>query len=298
MIQPRRSADDRGIRLGLNRNFRTDDPEFDRALYVAFDGPTNDLLVLMTPELRRDLIQLLYGGSVLTLVATTAAEATLTLSVSRRADDVSSDARGAAIADALAAIASRLPAFHPSKRPARAVWAEGLIVLGALSPLLSGLGMAGTISAWPIFVGWEYYLATAVVGLVAALFACVPMFVLSRGLAHGWFNFKVYIVFMLISGPFASATVIRFVNCAFDDGPTRTRVVEVVGKRTSYSSKSGTHHTLILRSWRPGGDTEELSSSAALNTEAALHNQVVLRTRPGLLGAEWLVGFGTSTEHP
>ena len=100
-------------------------------------------------------------------------------------------------------------------------------MLGALSPIVAVIGMAAVLTRWPIFASGDYYFAAAVPGIVAAFAAYPVMFFFSRGLAHGWFNFKVFAVLAVLAGPFAGVTACTFVNCAFDDGPTSTHDVEI-----------------------------------------------------------------------
>lgn len=292
-IRTRSAADARGIRLGLNRDLRTGDPALDTSLYIASDAPAEELATLLaSPELRRELVHRVHTeGGVLDLSATKDGNAALTLTVPIPADEPFPIARRNALAEALASIASQLPTFHTSKRPSPSAWAEGCLVLGALSPIVAVIGMAAVLTRWPIFASGDYYFAAAVPGIVAAFAAYPVMFFFSRGLAHGWFNFKVFAVLAVLAGPFAGVTACTFVNCAFDDGPTSTHDVEILRTLTQYNSKSGTTRTAILRSWIPGHDTEEMSGSSGIFA-ASEGNHVVLRTRPGVLGAEWLVGFG------
>lgn len=110
-----------------------------------------------------------------------------------------------------------------------------------------------------------------------------------RGWANGYRAFRTFVIATLVASPFVGLGGVRFVSCAFDDGPVKPRVVEVVDAQSPRNAKSGTSYTLVVRSWRPGGDTEEITTTAGLFEAAKNATRVRVGTRPGVLGGEWLV---------
>lgn len=295
-LRARTASADRGVWLGLNRDFRIGDPAFDRALYVDCDAPTAHLeAALGDPVLRRDLAHHLIAEKAslhLDERGTLSLRLLWSTPLSATSGDGLTDQKRDELETILAGIASRLPTFTPGHRPTRALVVEWCLVVAVISPLAAGLGSLLLSLYWPLFVGWEHHAASALAGVASVVPAWLLAFVGFRKLGNGYWFWRTFVIATLIAAPFFGLGAARIVNCAFDDSPVRTRVVDVVEARSTYSAKSGTSHTLVIRSWRSGAQTEELRSPPFLDAQGKIAKRVAVRTRAGVLGAEWLLGVG------
>ncbi len=288
-LRLRTTGDARGIRLGLNRDFRTHDPLFDAAVYVASDAPSQDLAALLAnPELRRDV-----AGSLKTERGEIdlAMDGTLQLRAARPVDGIVGEARQRELVEAIVSIAEGLPPFRVGARSLRASLAEWALVVGILALPLSVFAALGTTLVWTLFAEPSFYAFAIATGLALAFLSWLPMAALCRGLGRGWWSLKVFAAFTFVGGPFWGVALASIVNCAFDGAATKARVVEVVRADSTYSAKSGSHHYVVVRGVRSGGGTEDLRASPSVYAAAKQSKRVVIETRPGVLGAAWLVGL-------
>ncbi len=284
-LRTRTPADATGDRLGMNRGFATGDPAFDARVYVASDLPLRELRALTaSPALRE---------AVVALLATTPSRLALLPdgSFSWQLEDAKAPrppaSTLAAGAPALVAAASALPPLREAAASRGPSLRQGVLFVVLFGGILAFFAMVATLVVWEIY-GATLTLTSLGGGLLLALLSWPLLVVLFRGTDEGWGMLKACSMMSLLGGPCLTLALARVANCALDDGRPTARRVEVL-KTSTNSTKAGISYYAEVRSWRPGEETEHLRISPAMVSE----RELVVTTKPGLLGAEWLVSVGS-----
>lgn len=271
-------------RFGLAVEIETGDALFDAECYVRSDTPAFAAEYLADPVKRvaiRDLRRLGFAAVTLGGGTLTAAWTGFNPKVNDR-PELCADA-----AARLVLLARNLPPHKPEferrtgthrKKWQAVLWlflagfAATLLSLIAYTPL-DGLGI----------------LVRALIVVVPGL----PVFAyLAAGLLRGtstshtaWGGLMVGALFLF---PVGSCGTVTLVNGALDRSPPVVREAVIVEKYTT-RSKNRTNYHVRVASWRNPGRTESFEVSSADHQAVVPHrSRMVVTTRAGLLGVEWM----------
>ena len=96
-------------------------------------------------------------------------------------------------------------------------------------------------------------------------------------------------ILALIAFPLSGMGIETFFNGWLDRSPSSPHTVNVLDKTISRSGKTKDYN-LVLESWRPGRQTEELEVSSQIHHRVVpKQTQVYIETKPGHFGFEWRV---------
>ena len=114
---------------------------------------------------------------------------------------------------------------------------------------------------------------------------------LVRGRSTSHHDFLAVSLLAIIAFPLSGMGIETFFNGWLDRSPSSPHTVVVLDKTISRSGKT-TDYNLVLESWRPGRQTEELEVSSQTH-HRAVPNQthVYIETKPGHFGFEWRVSY-------
>jgi hypothetical protein len=112
-----------------------------------------------------------------------------------------------------------------------------------------------------------------------------------RGRSIGYGEFCVAMVLLLVGCPVVTTEILPMINGLGDLGPPSFHVAKVVRKFTK-GRKTKTYHA-TLTSWRRGEKTVDIRVVRGVWGWATEGGNVVVTTRPGLLGWEWVVAVGS-----
>ncbi len=289
-LRARTAGDRRGVSLGMNRDFRTGDRHFDDLVYVESDAPAAHLeATLASPAVRAALAEgITARGATVTL----AEDGSLTARFAKTSAADASDPLVRPLMTWFEGIVQGLPTFVPGKRPLAGTVAEWTLIV----TLLGSMGVCFA-ALFPLvryeLLDNDLALVSLAAGAVGAVATWPVLALLSRGRASGWNTFRAYAFFSLLGGLAGSFGIARVINCAFDDQPSKTHLVEVVSVQT-VNTKSGTSYLAVVRSWRPGESTLKLKVGSSTASYARTSKRVLVTTRPGVLGAEWAVGVAAA----
>jgi hypothetical protein len=120
-----------------------------------------------------------------------------------------------------------------------------------------------------------------------AVFAYLSAWLLS-GTSTSHYAWGALMLGALFLFPAGSIGTVGLLNGTLDNSQSVTHNATIVDKYTT-RSKNTTHYHVKCSSWRPGGGTESFKvSSADYNAVVANRSKMVVTTRGGALGIEWL----------
>lgn len=273
--------DNFGHSVGLARPVPTDDAEFDAKVATrASHDAYADAVVLHEPA-RRAVVDLLAGFPKVGLTGTHAeAEWQGFDPLKHDRPDLSAGA-----ARGLVALAAARPDpaefdLSPRARPHLPLWAGlvGSALLVVAAPVYPPVRESGLFA-----------LAAVVFAGVYPLFALVAaVFVRGTTVGHDRWLHLALGAFPLLA--LACVGGVAGANGALDPGPETVRECPVVDRTTS-RSKNRTTYRVVVDDWaRPGGTLSYTVSHGEYDAVRPGRSRVLVQTRPGGLGIEWLVG--------
>jgi hypothetical protein len=112
---------------------------------------------------------------------------------------------------------------------------------------------------------------------------------LLKGRSSSHKELMIVLIISLICFPLGGMGTVVFVNGWMDDSKPTSYGVPVIGKYISRSKDSMTYYVTV-QSWREGRQTEDISVSYGEYQEATPNkNELIVTTKPGYLGFEWVV---------
>ncbi|MBI5537331.1 MAG: hypothetical protein HY898_31705 [Deltaproteobacteria bacterium] len=285
VLRLEKAIDRFGKRILLNRELRTGDDAFDDAVYIETDAPDACVRTLLAePAVRQFALRILQEGWQ-GIELSTEGEVIVTMPV--KAANSLLPERFTPTLQTLAAFAEHLPALQAG-RGARFGLAD-LVSIGAI---------VGSVLSWPaLFVASRLWptvdsglvLASLSGGLIAWLVSLPVLIVIQRGRSTSLRDFCICVVFLALGLPVGSIALLLTVNGLPDAATPEVRKVEILRKYTS-GSRSRTYYTTV-RSWRKGESTLDIDVGSSLYHDAREGGVLVVRTKPGLLGHEWVVSL-------
>ncbi len=173
--------------------------------------------------------------------------------------------------------------------------------LGSKGWMLAVVGTAGMIGSvlglqhFPIVDDERVIILCVIMGIVAAV-TFVGYLVVSTYVALGFGpwgrKFIMYCVCSLVCFPSFTVAMVYLVNGMPDKSPAQEHFTEVVKMRHSETrrrgQKRGDNYSVHVKSWRPDLDTISISVSGANFAELKVGDKVTIRSKPGVLGYEWI----------
>jgi hypothetical protein len=280
-----------GKRLGLALEVQTGDEEFDRECYVRSDTPEFAEAYLGDPVKRVAILDMRRLG----FPDVTLKEGTI--SVTWVGFDPHKHDRPELTADAAARLillGRNLPAHKPEFENRvgahRKQWQVVLWVFLAVFALtVIGLGF------YPPLSGWDLASRAALLVVVAGpVFAFVSALLL-RGTSTSHYAWGGLMIGTLLLFPLGGAGTAGLLNGLQDTSPEVTHKPLIVEKYTT-KSKNSTNYHVRVQSWRDPGETESFGVSQTDWTAAVPHqSKLVVVTRAGWLGVEWVVSKRVET---
>ncbi len=290
VFRVRTPSDDHGERLRMNRVFRTGDPAFDANVYVASDLPEQGLHRLTAPPaLREALWALLWRAPGEIALSRDGQLSWQTLSP--RGTPPSRDEEQQ-ILDGLGAVASRVPPLRAAPRATRWFVGQPTWTLTRVAFGVSLVGMLCSLQIWRVFEARLTVLAAAA-GLLAALASWPVYRAILRGTGDGWRWLKWCLLFSPLAGLTGGIGLARIINCAGDTQPATRHVVDVL-ETIRTQRRDSSVYSATVRSWR--APTERLS--LGIDPKQTKERTLVVVTKPGRLGGEWLVAVESNTTPP
>ena len=270
-------------RWGIAVEVETGDAAFDEGCYVRSDTPAFAEAYLSDPLKRTAILDLRRFGFL--HVALRDGK----LSVVRHGFDPVADDRpefSAEVAARLVLLARNLPAHQPEfDERTGSGRRTGQVVLWAL--LLGFALTAVSLFAYPPVETLDLLVRALAVLVVWPLFAYLSAWVLS-GTSRSHIAWGGVMAGSLLLFPIGAGGIVGLLNGALDDSPDATHDAVIVEKYTS-KSKNKTNYHVRCASWRPGGGTITYGvASTEYNAIVPHRSKVVVVTRAGWLGVEWL----------
>ncbi|MCM8776631.1 MAG: hypothetical protein NC930_09855 [Candidatus Omnitrophica bacterium] len=170
---------------------------------------------------------------------------------------------------------------------------ERRLIFGiALVLLLTGIValLYGDIRYHP-FDGWSLFVFSLRYSIPAfVLFFIVAVYAL-KGQASSHKNLLSLFFLSLFAFPLASYGLLVVSNGYGDSGDLSVHTVGVIGKHIVHHKNSRSYY-LTVQSWRPQSAWENFQVPSGVYYRASEgRSQIVVRTKPGILGFEWRVDF-------
>ena len=285
-----------GVWLRINREVRTGDDVFDRAVYVDSTAPDDVVArLLASPDVRRTVLEVLRSGWRQVVLAGKDGHLSL-----RTWGCKSHAGSPRFIGDSMAKasrLLSRLPSlvYHVGY-PETDTWAVAAKVVSVLA-VLAVLGLMGA-SRWWNMLDTDIYRDTMSVGLEIWAVSLPVLVLLIRGHSSSLRNFvkiEVALVFCLTAGTTAAAIVVD-AGLDMGTGTTRTYRVDQLGMHRWHHVDSDTDTTttscwIRFKPWNDRADTVEVHVSEEtfqeLEAESTDQRFVTLKIHDGLLGYRW-----------
>ncbi len=283
-VVPEGAFDRLSKRIGLAKEVQTDDPAFDDHCYVSSDQHQFMTEYLGDPLKRLAIRDLLGMGFSKVSMSNGELAATWT------GFDPQKHGRPELVEEAaarLVLLSRQLPEVPPEedhlkRRRRRALW--------ILWPTLIGWGCClFLVGIWPPLRGGE--LLWTALPLMAPLYLAFAAFsyMLLSGTSRSHRAWGWLMLAALPAVPAGTLGVTLAVNALADDQPATEHRVPVIRKYTT-RSKNTTNYYVVCPSWRGEGEEERFAVSAR---EYGLAREgkswMVVTTRPGALGVEWIV---------
>jgi len=274
-----------GKRMGIATELQTGDESFDEQCYIRTDALEFTAAYLADPLKRVAILDLRrFGFLSLTL-------RDRGLFANRINFDPVADDRPEFISEVgarLVLLARGLPTYQPEfdtwVGAGRKFWQVVLWVLL--------VGFALTVFSLVTFTplkGVDVILRALPVLLVGWPLSAVVSAWLLSGTSRSHRAWAAVMLGSLILFPLGSAGSVGLLNGAFDDSPPTTHNIVIVEKYTT-RSKNTTHYHVRCPSWRKPGETESFQIPAdEYNAVVPHRSKIVVVTKPGWLGVEWLV---------
>lgn len=147
----------------------------------------------------------------------------------------------------------------------------------------------GIIACSPVRTG-DLIIRAAPVCLIGFPVALVLAALLLRGTSRSHYAWRSWAVGGLLLFPVGSAGIVATLNGLLDDSQPVVHEARIVRKYTT-RSKNSTNYHVECESWREGAGTEDFRvSSAEYNTIVEGQSRLLVTTRAGGLGIEWVRG--------
>jgi hypothetical protein len=186
-------------------------------------------------------------------------------------------------------LARKLPADLPSpdlragqrrRKWQLALWA---------SVILFAATILGAMTYRPVRTG-DLILRAAPVCLTGFPIALVIAAMVLRGTSRSHYAWRSWAVGGLFLFPVGSAGTVASLNGLLDDSQPVVHEARIVRKYTT-RSKNSTNYHVECESWRDGGDTEDFKvSSSEYSSIVEGQSRLIVTTRAGGLGIEWVRG--------
>lgn len=282
----RETGSDRwGKRLRINRELQTGDSSFDDLVYVESDASDDDLRrILAAAEVRQGVLACLSWFTDLTLER----DGYLSVHKAGLQHGELSEEYFAWVADTLARMAAALPLMSPAPTRTRGAWKRGLVIATIVASIVAFLAVIVPVSVWET-TGKELQRVAFVGSVVTWLAFAAFSFLALRARSTGFRDIILTLGFSLFGVPCAWVTTLYCVNCGLDFAAPSAHETEVL-ERWANRGKSTSYH-VKLRPWRPGPRTLGARVSFAQYGAMPKGSVVVVTTKPGRLGFEWLQGI-------
>jgi hypothetical protein len=292
-------------RLGVNRETQVGHRGFDDRFYIVTDQEEATRRHLFSARQRQAVERLFELGVSEVRVTQGRVQASI-LPFQGRAPLAREWLRQAV--EALLILRDGLPSAHPGEpnwtletlpeaptdNPFRGPWTSRRTFAYGLALLLFIGGVvafpAGVIF-YPPLDDQEFFLAGLGPAIPALLLFVGLAVALLRGRADSHKDLLLVLFFGLIGTPLCGYGGLALLNGLLDSGAPSQHVALVTQKYTS-KSKNDTHYHLRLASWRRPGQEEHIKvNEPTYDALTPGHDRLLLTTRPGRLGLEWVVGY-------
>ncbi|MCC7411069.1 MAG: hypothetical protein IT495_05490 [Gammaproteobacteria bacterium] len=274
--------------FGITVEVQTRDRRFDQRFFIQSPQPQFARAVFAEPA-RREAVAILFQRGFREVTLDNGA---LTAVIRPFGSD--SLARGADLHEvvrALVTIGGSLPSIDPGevRRPLLARLA--LVYTLAIGAVAAGFSLMFIgLANYPPFDG----MAVLRHGLYYAVPAAFAFLVLAIGLLKGHSTSHYHVManagLALVAAPVLGFGASASVNGYYDTAAPATHEAPVLARRFQ-RNKNDTRYYLRVRSWRAGYASEEIEVSADVYRRAGANSLLVVRTRPGHLGFDWLVDY-------
>jgi hypothetical protein len=291
LLRRETSLDRFGKRIGLNREHQTGDQAFDRDIYIESDASTEDLATLLEDGATRAAVQQILGAgfqSVALFAGASSLEAALSPITS------ASLAQMESVAGKLAQIADNLPGFDrdPVGRDA-SVRTAIAILAGIVSAFAFVIFAALAIGQHPLVHDGPIGKCFAI-GLAGWLLVCAATFFVVRGKSDALRAFLSVFFTQVFAVPALVVGLGAGLNGWLDDGAPTVHEARVLAQWITTSKNNKTYHVRVA-SFHPDDPRDvELTVSSGIFMRVPVGRDVLVTTRPGWLGWEWI----TSVKEP
>jgi hypothetical protein len=273
-------------RLGIAVEIQTGDATFDAECYVRSDAVEFTQEYLTDPVKRIAILDVRRLGFPEVILKDRTVTAVWTGFNPARHDkpDLTADA-----AARLVLLARDLPLHKPEfdhrTGQHRQQWQVSLWVF-----LVAFALTALSLIAYPPTWGSELFGTAALVFVPGTLLFAYLSARLLRGTSTSHYAWAALMLGAVLLFPAGSMGTVGLLNGALDDSPQVTHTAVIVEKYTTRSKNTTKYHVKCV-SWRkPGGGTESFQiNSADYNAVVENRSKMVVTTRAGALGVEWLV---------
>jgi hypothetical protein len=94
---------------------------------------------------------------------------------------------------------------------------------------------------------------------------------------------------LVIGIPLSSVGALVLLNGFLDSSPPVSHTVQLLNKTSSTSGKSGRKYYIHVKSWRPGEREIRIKVSSSYYNSVSTYTPVVVVTKQGTFGYEWIV---------
>jgi len=245
--------DRKGRRFGLKRQIRTEDPDFDKRVFVESSAPDEHLEVILTEENRR-FVMTLFARQIQSVTIKGGLDIALRIhlqsveSVSQLAEQLEW------LIDETLSLRASLPVFVGDKKPfhrfPRVKWAYlfllAFLVLGVIVGVITiGLDM------YPVEI--DYPPAVLILlgaGLGAAVLFVPLALLIARGHTRGVGHFYGLIILGFVAIPYGTFMWGVATNCLLDTTPPQTHHVIAVQTPEICSSRNPKRESVLVQDWR------------------------------------------------
>ena len=287
LLRPENRTDRLGKRLGLNREFRAGDSEFDEAVYVESGLPDEVLDRALAGEQFRLAVQLILKAGAKRLEAN---QKGLRIRLQGKPLNDLDMPHCIEFMDGLALALSGLPRFEAGTLPPeRKTPGIPLIVAASVWILLSGIGLGIAASNYEPLDAAPFG-AGLLAGLVV-LAVLIPF--LGRhlaGFSNSFRRFLIVVGLLLVGLPLSGMGLVLGLNGMLDASPAVIHSATVLRRYTTRNKNSTSYH-MELQSWRGGEPYIHLHVPFWLYQSRPEGTQVQLSTQAGYFGWEWVVSY-------
>ncbi|NLV25473.1 MAG: hypothetical protein GXY54_11920 [Deltaproteobacteria bacterium] len=164
---------------------------------------------------------------------------------------------------------------------------DGLLLPGGLIALILGLDRFQPL-------GRGLILNALLLSIPITLIYLTGVFLWIRGRSSSHRLFLVFLVLALVGFPLAMTGGAVVTNGFWDEDPETARQI-LVTNRHYRQSRNRKSWYVTFPSWRRHGETEQISVSCRLYSKVRAGDALVVRTKPGYWGEEWITGVNPLT---